>query len=413
MLLLTLACALLTTGCDLLTRTQAIPDKIQLTLWYWNHSIDDHIIAQVNQHFPHIQLRAIKIGGSFSTKLRTALAGQASIPDIVSLHSDISSFFPDEDQFINLNTLGAASLQSRYLPWKWQQGMAPDGKLIAFPMDIGPTALFYRTDLFQQAGLPTQPTAVMSQLSTWDSYLKAAQQLLIATHGKSFMISSIASLFTQMLGQTGERYFTRSGRYVGDTSQIKQLWGMAVRAHQMHLSAHINNGGTDWNAAISNGTLAAFVGAVWMKHALQDTAADTAGKWRIARTPGGDGNEGGSFLAITKHSKYPREAFQVITWLLSPQHQLHAYLSQDLFPSTPRVFTSPLMNKPEPFFGGEKTTAIFAQAALHVKPGYTSTSYDTVNLIFQRQLTLIDIQNKDPELAWRDAQQQVSRELSY
>ncbi|KAF6615885.1 carbohydrate ABC transporter substrate-binding protein, partial [Paenibacillus sp. EKM208P] len=48
--------------------------KITLTLWYWNRSIDDELLAQAEKQFPNIELKTQKIGGDFKAKLKTTLA---------------------------------------------------------------------------------------------------------------------------------------------------------------------------------------------------------------------------------------------------------------------------------------------------------------------------------------------------
>ncbi|GCE14714.1 ABC transporter substrate-binding protein [Tengunoibacter tsumagoiensis] len=387
--------------------------KIPLTLWYWTRSIDDALLARVEQHFPQIHLQAIKIGGPFDTKLRTVLAGQTAVPDIVAINSNIATYFPDDDQFVDLYTLGAGRLASQYLTWKWKQGETPSGHLIGFPMDTGPTALFYRTDLFQKAGLPTDPTQVSARMASWDDYIQAAQKMQQSTHGQSFMFNDIGSTFNLILGQMGKRFFAPSGQYIGDQEHIRTAWDLALRVHQLDLSAKISNGTTDWSAAVSNGTLASFVGAVWTKKRLLDSAKNTKGLWRVARAPGGDGNDGGSFLAITKASPHPREAFQVLSWLLSPASQLQAYLDLGIFPSAPADLTSTKMFRPETFYGGQITTKIFTESAKNVVPGYIGPNNDLVSTLFQQELSLIETQNSDSQTAWNDVQQQIARELTH
>ncbi|GER90248.1 hypothetical protein KDW_44100 [Dictyobacter vulcani] len=45
--------------------------KVTVTLWYWNRALDDVLIARVQQQFPAIRFRPLKIGGAM--KLRTSL----------------------------------------------------------------------------------------------------------------------------------------------------------------------------------------------------------------------------------------------------------------------------------------------------------------------------------------------------
>ena len=383
--------------------------KIQLVLWYWDGGIDDKLIGQVNTIFPHINLVAEKIS-SIDSKLRTSMAAQNGVPDIMSLNSTIATYFPDEDQFYDLRTLGADDVRSQYLSWKWDLGIAPGGKMIGFPMDTGPTALFYRSDLFAKAGLPTDVQQVSERLKTWDDYLQAGVQLRTATNGNVYMVDSIRTIYNYMLSQSSKQYFDKlTGRYIGDQLYMRQMWNMSVRAVPMQVTAKVPD--ANWNQAISNGLVASFVGAVWRKADLASGAPDTSGKWRIARSPGGDGNYGGSFLAISKYCQHPQEAFAVIKWLQSPQNQVTAYKDIQLYPSALAAFDDPGLHSSETFYGGQDTTQIFAAAAKNV-PKMFMAPYDGIaSAPFYEELSLVESRNKSPEQAWNDAQNEARREI--
>lgn len=106
--------------------------KVTLTLWYWNRSIDDKLIAKAKEKFPNIELTAQKIGGDFKAKLKTTLAARSGEPDIVALNDWIMELFPSEDRFYNLYDLGAGDVEDQYLDWKWKQGVTPGGQMIGF-----------------------------------------------------------------------------------------------------------------------------------------------------------------------------------------------------------------------------------------------------------------------------------------
>jgi cellobiose transport system substrate-binding protein len=415
LLLMCLSCMLAgCSGSQLLSGAQSSDNaKITLTLWYPKNSINDQLLAQVSQVFPTIRIKAQKIGGDFDAKFRVTLAGQSNIPDIVALNYNIATYFPDADQFVNLLTLGAGALKNEYLGWKWDLATTPDGRLIALPMDIGPTVLFYRTDLFRQAGLPTDSRAVATRINNWDAYIQAGQQLQNALHGKVYMFDDIDTVFEQIMSQGSLEYFDRANHYIGDQSQVKRAWDYATRVAQLGLSAKAAVGTTEWDAALNNGAVASFVGASWMEAYLVQRAQATAGQWRVAQAPGGAGNNGGSYLAITKACAHPREAYEVMKWLLSPAHQVQTFLSNKLFPSTPASYDDPRMYRPDRFLGGQEATKVFSQAAKQIKLSYLGPESTTVDAVFQRELSLVETENENPEQAWNAAQQEIQRELSH
>ncbi|MCR2823001.1 ABC transporter substrate-binding protein [Lederbergia panacisoli] len=399
-------------GCSKSSSGEKKDGKITLTLWYWNRSIDDEMIKKVSEEFPNITIKAQKIDGSeYKTKLQTALTSGTGAPDIVGLNDWVTEFLPNHDKFVNLLDYGADKIKDQYLEWKWNFGLTPDQKnLIALPMDTGPTALFYREDFFAEAGLPTDPEEVSKELATWDDYIEAGVKLGAATDAKMF--DTINRVYNQTLSQSDKNYFDENDNFIGDSGTVKEAWDRAVTVHQKGLSANLDEWTPEWNAAVNNGEVASFIGAVWMKNILRDAAPDTAGKWRIAKAPGGDGNNGGSFIGILKSSKHPEEAYKVIEWMMNPENQLQSYTTMDLFPSTPSIFEDEKMSSPEEFFGGQETTKVFTESAKNVKPRYFGVDFSRVNSIFSEALTDIARQGDDPVKKWDEVQDQVKKELS-
>jgi cellobiose transport system substrate-binding protein len=393
-------------------------EKVSLTVWYWNRAIDDALLAKVSKQFPNVELKAEKIGGDFKAKFKTALAAGSGGPDIVTINNDwVSEFMLNKDKFANLLEVGSDdALKSLYLDWKWRQTMTPDGSFqIGLPMDTGPTAMYYRTDLFEKAGLQADPAQVAGNITSWESYLEAGKKLTASISGgkKVYMIDNISNLFTQVMSQSDKLFFDEKDNFIGDQAHVKRAWDIATQFHQAGLSAKVVGGTPEWNAALNNNDIASFVGAVWWGPVLEDGAPDTAGKWRVARAPGGDGNQGGSSIAITKQSKHPKEAFEVIKWLMNPENQLNSLETINLFPSTPSVFTDTRMIPEKKFFGGQKINEVFMKSAENVKAAYRGAQSPTVASVFDQELTNVEKQNKDPEKAWNDAISQIKRELSH
>ncbi|SFJ48404.1 cellobiose transport system substrate-binding protein [Paenibacillus sp. UNC496MF] len=405
-----LVAAVILTGCS----AQAAADKkTTLTIWYWNRGLDDKLIEAARTEFPNVRIVAQKVGGDFKSKLKTTLAAGSGGPDIVAFNDWVTEMFPNADRFYDLYELGARDIEPDYLPWKWQLGVTPQGRMVALPIDTGPTALFYRADLFEQAGLPSDPEEVHKLMGTWDDYLAAGKKLQDALGGGVKLTDNIGTIYTQVNAQSETIYFDKNDQFVGGdpSSSAKRAWELAVKASSMGLLANANGGTPEWSAAMNTGKIASFVGAVWNKEILQQAAPDTAGKWRVARAPGGDGNNGGSFLAIMRTSKHPGEAFQLIKWLQSPDNQVKSFADVNLFPSAKTALDSPVMRRKEDFFGGQATGEIFTASALHVKPTYFGPRYVNVNGIVNRQLQSVATQGKNPDDAWRDALARIGKEL--
>lgn len=397
------------TGCT--SPKTATPGK--LTLWWWTRGLSEKVLTEAGQRFPALDLA--NVGHDLKPKLLAVMSGDAYIPDMTMLNDDIAAYFGDADHFVDMNTLGADRLKSQYLPWKWQAGSTPDGKLLGFPLDTGPAALYYRHDLFAQAGFPSEPDEVASAVSTWDDYFKFGQELMKALPGR-YMITDAKRVFTYSMAQEPRKYLDRDNKFIGDQDHVQLAWHRAVTAVQMKLTAGFFDNGAasgslDQHAAWNAGAELSVVNASWMTSEIKDAAPKTSGAWRVCRCPGGAGNQGGSFIAITRSCPQPQQAFDIISWILNPANQVRHYVDAGLFPSAPAAFTDPESTAPDPFFGGQNTAAVFGRSAAEVKPAYFSAYDIDISNTFTDELVNVESAGKNPDQAWQDALKSISRLL--
>jgi cellobiose transport system substrate-binding protein len=221
-------------------------------------------------------------------------------------------------------------------------------------------------------------------------------------------------VYDQAVSQQATRYLDEKNTFIGDGEQIKNAWDLAVDAYRRGITANALEWTPDWNAGMSTGRIASFVGAVWMAQVLEEAAPDTSGSWRVCRAPGGAGNSGGSFLAITKYCRDPEAAFEVITWLQSPENQLVYGLNEmQLYPAAIAAIEDERAQKAEEFFGGQIINEVFATSAQEVKPAYLSPYDNVIEPAFTDEIANVWSLGKDPDRAWRDALREVDRQLSH
>ncbi|GAA3822317.1 extracellular solute-binding protein [Streptomyces phyllanthi] len=382
-------------------------DSKNLKLWYWAGGLSDKVVADAKKHFSGTTLKASVIGGDFKTKLLTGMKTAQTAPDITGIKGeDIASFLPNANRFLDLNSLGMDKLAPDYLSWKLKQATTQDGKLIGFPIDIGPCAVYYREDIFDKAGLPTDPVKVSAQLSTWDAYFDAGVQLHRKVP-KSFLINNIGAVFSMAIGQGTRRFIDEDNTFIGDQDHIRQAWTTAVKPYTLGIDAKIND--NTWNAAVAKGTVATGLGAAWYALDIQNAAPGTKGKWRVASLPSGPSNLGGSFLCLPATCANPELAFDIVKWMLSPENQARGFTDAALFPTSPAAYELPALTGGDAFFGGQKTIEIFGPAAEKIPAAYEAPADAAVSVAYFNELTSIEAKGKDPETAWKDAVSQAKQ----
>ncbi|MET8829128.1 extracellular solute-binding protein [Streptomyces sp. NPDC004610] len=387
-----------------------------ITLWYTYNGLSDQVLTTATERFAADRFTLSQVSGDLTQRLLAALAGNAYVPDITMIGDNISRYFADSDRFVDLNGLGARDLADRYLPWKWQAGATPDGFQLGFPIDIGPAALYYREDVFAQAGLPSSPEEVAAAASTWEAYFTLADELKRRLPGR-YVITDTKMVFTYWMAQQARKYFDPENHYLDDQSHVRQAWDRSVEAYRRRLTAgfagsqSVNGQSVDRHAAWVGGQEAGFVNASWITGELKQSAPDTAGNWRVCAPPGGPGNQGGSFLAITSACPDPGAAFAILSWLQNPANQTTNYLDIGLFPSSPEAIEDPRITSGDPFFGGQSAVQVFAGIADQVRYAYFSPWDITLSDTYTDELTNVELGGKDPEQGWNDARTRIERLL--
>lgn len=375
----------------------------EMVLWTWPEGFSQQVLDSVRAAFPDVALRQDVIGGDFKQKLSVTLQSKEGKPSITGVKGeDIAFFAAQADYFVDLNTLGAAEKKAEFLEWKWAQATTDDGRQLGVPIDIGPTALFYRSDIFEQMGLPSEPEELQKATPYWVDYF----QLGVEMKGKdpeTFLLRNLSGLFDIVVKQTGINYIDESHKFIGGGPHIRHAWEVCIKAHQLGISAGLTSNSPDSTAAVAAGKLPADFGASWHLADLMVDAPDTAGKWRVCPHPEGATNNGGSFLTIPAGTTDAEKAFEVILHILNAKNQIIEYVDKGNFPANAGAFASEELKAPVEFLGGQRAGEVFAKAAETVRPLYEHPLNNAVSGPYFAELDLVEASGKDPEQAWADA----------
>ncbi|WP_020389428.1 ABC transporter substrate-binding protein [Kribbella catacumbae] len=375
-----------------------------IALWCWPGGLGKSVLDDTIAHFPDQHIKYSEIGGDFKQKLLTTFNGGTSIPDITGVKGeDIASLLPQAtNRFVDLKTIGADSILGDYLEWKVKQATTLDGKVIGIPIDIGPTALFYREDIFTAGGLPGDPAKVAEQLKTWDDFLAAGLELRKA-NPKAPIVADAVDLYGTIISQGTSRYIDKDNKFVGDQDHIRKAWDIAVKAITTKVDGKTLGGSPDWNAGLDQGTVPTVTGAAWVALDIKAACKTSVGKWRVAPTPSGPANFGGSFLTITKSAADPAAALEVIKYMLSADNQAKAFADAQIFPSAPAAYDKPQLKAADPFFGGQVPIEVFGPAAKSIPIAYEAPLDGAVAVPFSDGLKLVQAGKKTSDAAWAEA----------
>ncbi|MFD7657493.1 ABC transporter substrate-binding protein [Actinosynnema sp. NPDC059797] len=355
---------------------------------------------------PDVDIKLTEVGTSTETAqaLTTALAG-GKVPDLVLIQGDnLPKFVQQPQNFVDLRTLGADDMKGDYLDWVFEQSVAEGGEVLGIPTDVGGMAVAYRTDLFAAAGLPTDRDEVSALWPTWDAFIETGKRYKQAT-GKAFTDNAATSVFYQAVNPVSQKYYDGDHELIYDSNpEVRAAFDLGIKAATAGITAGQSSFENAWSAGMAQGQYAAVSAPSWMLNSIRSNAPDTAGKWDIAKIPGGSGNWGGSYLAIPKRAQNPQAAWEYIKEMQSPQGQLDHFARSGALPSTPSVYKDDkLATAKDTFFSDAPTGKIYTDSLLGLKPFYIGPDSATIGQEFLNSITNVEQSGGDPATAWDDA----------
>ena len=376
----------------------------KLTVWCWKAAWTDAIVKSgaldaFKAQYPDVQIDYVETSApDMYQKLPLALQAGTGAPDFACVETSHLS------QFVALGGLADLTTQvqpyvSQMLASKWPDAML-NGKYYAMPWDSGPVVTYYRRDVFEAAGLASDPDSVSKLVATWDDYLNVCKTIMQKTGYDCFAnnkANNFGRLYETMLWQQGLGYFNKDGKVTVDSPEniatletLKKFWDANLLSDQLEWTdgwyAELAAGGTAPVATVGPNTptppavkpVATLVEASWMGAFLKSwIAPGTEGLWGVAQMPAmqagqaRSSNNGGSNVVIPDQSKNKEAAWALTEWLLGRKDsQVAIFKASDFFPSLTTTYSDPIFNEPDPFFANQLTRQAYIAAAKIIPAGY-------------------------------------------
>lgn len=382
----------------------ATGDEITLTVATFNEFGYEELVQEYMDLNPGIKVEHRKAATADEARenLNTRLAAGSGLSDIEAIEVDwLAELMQFPDKFVDLSD---PSVEGRWLDWKVEDATTEDGMLFGYGTDVGPQAICYRADLFEDAGLPTDREEVAALIDgDWDTYFTVGRDFVASSDSAWF--DSAGAIYQGMVNQIANPYENNDGSVIGlEGSEIETLFADVLQASvDDGLSAHLAQWSDDWFSAFQDGSFATMLCPGWMLGIIEGNAAGVEG-WDVADVfPGGGGNWGGSYLTVPAQSEHPEEAKALANWLTAPEQQIKAFKSKGTFPSQVEALSSPdLLEVTDPFFNDAPTGQILSDraAAVTTQP-FKGPSYFAIHTTVADGLTRVDVdQTDDAASSW-------------
>ncbi len=350
------------------------------------------------------------------TKVLANLAAGSGAPDMVAIEISAFSRFMKggiaAKGLVDLTPYVGAERQ-KFLRW---EPYMYKGRLYGAEYGLSPAALYYRTDILQQAGI-TAP------LDTYDDLLAAGR--ILAKQGKYILLVGKADItvFMEMFQQVGGHLFDASGTLgLDDPRAVQVLTFLVNGAKEKLFFTPPDPYGAPGLAALKLGKVATVLMPDWYGgFFLKPLIKAEAGKWRIQPLPVFQKGQrrvstwGGTGLAITKQTKHVDLVWNFVHYcFMTEKNQVKRYQSMgNNFPTMIEATRDPaIVNVPDPYFGGQKAGGIFGALATQVPQQYQSPFWSEALTALGNEYTNAMLGKKTPATAIKDATATIAKAMA-
>ncbi|MBS4764276.1 ABC transporter substrate-binding protein [Brachyspira aalborgi] len=334
--------------------------ETEITVWAWNVAAKALVESakSFNQKYPRIKVNVQEYGLAQNVYERYSviLSSGVGVPDIIQIESDYVQTFAETypQYFFDMN--GYIDIDGKVDPSKISTSYDSEGKLVSIPWDSGPVVMFYREDLFNQAGID------INSIITFEDYISAGKKLKekfpnITMTGLPF--TQDENLFRCLLVANKSYYLNNKGEITVASSKAIETLQMIKRLIDEGVAKNTIN----WDGGIvanKNGELASWIMGGWWGGTIKDQMPEMKGKWKIAPIPAfPDGarasSSGGAGLSITASEPIKQAAALefIKESLMNVDNQLMMYEKYSLFPSYLPTYDDARFLKSDDYFGDD------------------------------------------------------------
>ncbi|UHA74934.1 ABC transporter substrate-binding protein [Paenibacillus sp. 481] len=273
----------------------------RLTVWSYDGNYKSHA-KQFEKLYPDVEVEVKEFTFDNHVEAYLQAMEDGSPPDIMEIENKNLGEFNAIEGIVNLldPPFDAGRLKMDIAPTLWEMAKSFDKKaLIALPITFSPKVTFYRKDIIEKYGFPSEPEELAAYMKESKNWLKMAREL----KKDGIFIAQWDSEALE-LSESTMALFDESLMFNRNSLLIKQGLSLAREVNQRGLGANTSIWNETGQKMLRSGNLAMVYMGAWGEYRLHDWAPNTAGLWRATSLPFGlYGFSDASSLMMSEHAK--------------------------------------------------------------------------------------------------------------
>ena len=390
-------------------------EKTVLTVasWSGNDALIESVLPGFLEMHPDVEVQVVGgLGyGDYHPALNNRL-NSGTAEDVISLGNDVIVEYALGDFFENLATAPDNAAPSIYTQSQVANATGPDGRIIAVPNDAGPTIMYYRTDLFEAAGLDINEVT-----SSWENYIAAGEILkeqgVYLSSGPGEVAGTVWS--TNLPDGEGVYFDAEGNVLVGNERFLRGFTlGKQIRDAGIDVQSEIPGWTPEWFEAFGDSKIASIITGSWFETTLKTQAdPEGSGRWGVAIPPENSTYiNGGAYYGINAASPNKELAWELILYLTEREAQIAIFKQSGNFPANLTVLDDPAFSEPQEYFGGQAIYEVYREAASGQKPVPSNQNFALAQSIVGASFDTVINEGADIEAAIAEAKSLIERRSS-
>ena len=262
------------------------PTTVTFFSWLGNTPEWKKIAAEFEEEHPNITIKFENVPAEQAAQvLSTRIAGN-NPPDVAYVNASDVADYASRGAAVDLESYierGEIVNPDDYVE-AFKTFVTYEDKMWGLPLGGETTGLFYRTDMFEAAGIEGPP-------KTWEEFEQTAAALTDEAsnqYGYELFATEAAYYWYPWLYQAGGDLLSEDGEILFTSDEAKESAEFYVNLAQYSPADYLNSNSYDGRVAFAEGQVGMYMAGAWFAGVLDDEFPDIKGKWASAPLPEGE-----------------------------------------------------------------------------------------------------------------------------
>lgn len=261
------------------------PVTVTFASWVGSDPTMKQLAADFHKEHPMITIKFQNVPAEQASQKLTVQLAAGDPPDVAFINASDTSDFASREALVNLDSYISRSdiVKADDYVDAFKTFVTYNDSMYGLPFDGESTGLFYRTDLFEAAGIDGPPT-------TWDEFLADAQKLTDPAkkqYGYEVFAPEAAYYWYPWLYQAGGDLLDADGNILFDSPEAREAANFYVDLAKYSPPDYLNSNSYDGRTAFAQGQVGMYMAGAWFAGTMASEFPDIDGKWAAAPLPDG------------------------------------------------------------------------------------------------------------------------------